>query len=275
MRLYIERLLAQELGILPTSLAVVAGVEAVSQDTTSFNWRDYHIRTLIVADALIPLDKKPKYRYRGLKRDSEGHLVIDRGVLVTDLRRAVEECFQVLQLKAWLVDEAQHMKQRASGRHLLDQMDTIKSIATLTRTLHVLIGNYELLDMSTVSGQLCWRSIDIEMPRYHLNTQAQVADFQEVLRSLQSYMPLLKPPDLVSRYEYFWEKSVGCIGVLKNWLARSLAVALEDKQSTLTLKQLKRHEMPTYKLRQLQQEINEGEKRRDAQRRGIVNNLQA
>jgi hypothetical protein len=43
----------------------------------------------------------------------------------------------------------------------------------------------------------------------------------------------------------------------------------------LTLKQLKRHEMPTYKLRQLQQEINEGEKRRDAQRRGIVNNLPA
>ena len=272
LRQFIEQMLTNELGPSTTSLAAVAGVEAVAHDT-SFNWRDYLSRSLIVADALLPHDKKLNYSYRGLRRDSTGHLLVDKSVLSTDLRRAVEECFQALRLRAWLVDEAQHTKKRVSGRKLIDQMDAIKSIATLTRTLHVLIGNYELLDMSTISGQLCWRSIDIEMPRYHIDTEKRVAEFQEVLRSLQSYMPVPKLPDLVKHYEYFWQKSVGCIGVLKNWLTRSLAAALEDNQSALTLKHLKLHELPAYKLRQLNLEISEGEKLRDARQRGVGNNL--
>jgi hypothetical protein len=273
MRRYIEQKLLHEFGGVGTTLAAVAGTEAVSQDASSFNWRDYYVRTLIVADALLPPDQKLNYNCRGLKRNSEGLLLIDRSILVTDLRRAVEICFQALRLKAWLVDEAQHTKQRVSGRSLLHQMDTIKSIATLTQTLHVLIGNYELLDMSAVSGQLCWRSIDIEMPRYHINTHTQIADYQEVLRSFQCYLPVKKTPDLASRYEYFWEKTVGCIGVLKNWLTRSLAAVLEDDKSTLTVGHLKRYQPTAYKLRQLDQEISEGEKLRDAQRRGAASNI--
>ena len=43
-----------------------------------------------------------------------------------DLRRAVEYCVRHRRPAAILVDEAQHLKKIASGRRLLDQLDTIK-----------------------------------------------------------------------------------------------------------------------------------------------------
>ena len=61
------------------------------------------------------------------------------------------------------MDEAQHLKKFASGRRLLDQMDILKSLASLTDTIHVLIGTYELLGLADLSAQLNRRSREIQV----------------------------------------------------------------------------------------------------------------
>ena len=72
-------------------------------------------------------------------------------------------------------------------------------------------------------------------------------------------MPLTGEPDLVAQAEYFYERSVGCVGVLKDWLTRALAVALENRQETLTMKVLEQQALPTRKLLRMAREIREGE----------------
>ncbi len=45
----------------------------------------------------------------------------------------------------------------------------------------------------------------------------------------------------MKRWEYCYVRSVGCVGILKDWLTRALASALIDHVKTLTLKMLQAH----------------------------------
>jgi hypothetical protein len=157
------------------------------------------------------------------------------------------------------VDEAQHFKRIASGHRLLDQMDTIKSLANLTGITHVLIGTYELLGFSQLSAQLDRRSCEIHFPRYHIDIPEEMLDFKRTLLTFQRHLPLKGEPDLLAQSEYFYERSVGCVGVLKDWLTRALATTLEDGQETFTKTVLEQQVSPTRKLLRMAREIREGE----------------
>ena len=43
---------------------------------------------------------------------------------------------------------------------------------------------------------------------------------------------------LLQHWPYFYERSIGCVGMLKDWLVRAIAAALADGQSVLTLARL-------------------------------------
>jgi hypothetical protein len=162
-------------------------------------------------------------------------------------------------LTAFIVDEAQHLKKVSGGRRLLDQMDCLKSLANLTQTVHVLVGTYELLGLTHLSAQLSRRSLDIHFPRYRPDDPAEVEAFQSVILTFQRYLPLKHEPDLIKHADYLYEGSVGCVGILKNWLNRALGLALATEQSTLTLAHLERTAEPMRKLLRLAREIKEGE----------------
>jgi hypothetical protein len=79
------------------------------------------------------------------------------------------------------------------------------------------------------------------------------------LLTFQRHLPITGEPDLVAQAEYFYERSVGCVGVLKDWLTRALATALDDGQPTLTNAVLERQALPNRKLLRMAREIREGE----------------
>ena len=177
------------------------------------------------------------------------------------MRRALEQALYYRRPIAFLMDEAQHLKKIAGGRRLLDQMDVLKSLASLTGIVHVLIGTYDLLGLANLSAQLNRRSIEIHFPRYQAENSQEWTVFQSALLTFQRHLPLAKEPDLVGHSEFIYERSVGCIGILKNWLGRALAAALEKSAETLTLQHLERSAEPLRKLLRMAREIQEGEKR--------------
>ena len=236
----------------------VAALEAVAPESGNFSWKDYYRRALLALDEPL-IDHKIAYGMAGFRRDGNGHLVIGHNVFATRLRWAMEQCLRYRRLTALIIDEAQHFKKMASGRRLLDQMDTLKSLAGMTNTVHVLIGTYELLSLANLSAQLSRRSIEICFPRYRPDDDKEIKAFKSVLLTFQRHLPLTEEPDLVGRYEYFYEQSVGCVGVLKNWLNRAFAAALEDDLVTLTHAHLEQHATPTRQLLRMAREIKEGE----------------
>ena len=58
------------------------------------------------------------------------------------------------------------------------------------------------------------------------------------MHSFVQRLPFPDPPDLAVDWEYLYERSVGCVGILKDWLVRAVAQALSRGTKTLSRRDL-------------------------------------
>lgn len=176
-----------------------------------------------------------------------------------ELRHALEQAIRHRRPAAVLIDEAQHFTKMASGRRLSDQLDCLKSLASLTGCVHVLVGTYELLPCRNLSAQLSRRSIDMHFRRYRADDLDDVIAFQRVLFSFQRHLPLPQEPELWRDWEFCYAHSMGCVGVLKDWFTRALATALEQGALTLTRADLEHSAWSVGQCEKMTQDMLEGE----------------
>ncbi len=221
----------------------IVGMEAIAPERGDFNWRDYYI------DALRAFDEPLIHRKISNPR------IDSRSVL----RVALESAIRQRRPLAFLVDEAQHLAKIAGGRKLQDQLDCVKSLAIRTQTVHVLAGTYDLLILRQLSGQLSRRTRHIHFARYRADTVEDVRDFQNVLWNFQIRMPLAAEPDLLRHWEFCYERSLGCVGLLKEWLTRALATGLAQKTPQVTLRQLEQQALSLADCQKIATEMLEGE----------------
>lgn len=262
LRLRIEQKLIQSyLPILETNRGrmPVVGIEAVAPESRNFSWKDYYTRALVALEEPL-IDHKFDYSVRGIYRNSSGQVVIEPKVVAPALRRALEQALRHRLPDIFFVDEAQHMGKMASGHKLQDQLDCLKSLSNMTGILHGLLGTYELLTFRNLSAQLSRRSVDIHFRRYRADLQEDIQAFKSVILTFQRQMPLEESPDLVIHWEYCYERTLGCVGILKNWLTRALSDALEEGAATITVKHLERRAWSVAQCQKMFKEIQEGEK---------------
>lgn len=262
LRLYVEqKLIEQALPLLESDRGhvPVVSVEAVAPESRNFNWKDHFTRCLIALEELL-IDYKFDYGVRGISHDNFGKINFGSKVSVADLRRALENSLIHRRPAVFFIDEAQHFSKMASGQKLQNQLDCLKSIANITGVLHCLLGTYELLTFRNLSGQLSRRSVDIHFRRYCADDPEDVKAFKSVLWTFQQHMPLAETPDLVSHWEYFYERTLGCVGILKNWLTRVLKDALDRNAATVTLKDFQQRAWSVAQCQRMFQENQEGER---------------
>jgi hypothetical protein len=237
----------------------VVGIEAVAPESRYFNWKEYYTRALITLEEPL-IDHKFDYGVRGISRDNFGKISVESKVVAPALRRALENALIHRHPDVFFVDEAQHFGKVASGYKLQDQLDCLKSLANMTGILHCLLGTYELLTFRNLSGQLSRRSVDIHFRRYCADSLEDVQAFKSVLLTFQQHLPLAETPNLVDRWEYFYERTLGCIGTLKDWLTRALKDALDQEATTITLKDLQKRALSVAQCQKMLKEIQEGER---------------
>jgi hypothetical protein len=86
-----------------------------------------------------------------------------------------------------------------------------------------------------------------------------VRDFQNVLWNFQIRMPLAAEPDLLRHWEFCYERSLGCVGLLKEWLTRTLAAGLAQKTPQVTLRLLEQQALSMADCQKIATEMLEGE----------------
>lgn len=234
----------------------VVSVEAVAPESGTFSWRDHFKRLLVEMD-------EPLIEY---KQDLQAGFVAMRSPArpkptTAEYRYGVEQALRFRRPAAVMIDEAQHLAKIGSGRRLLDQLDVIKSIANRTQTVHVLYGTYDLLAFRNLNGQLSRRSIDVHFPRYRAECAGDRKAFISVLRSFAQQLPLAETPDLMADWEFLYERSIGCVGVLKQWLLRALSSALRRGDTTLSHRCLDSHALSFPQVDKILSEASEGEMR--------------
>lgn len=248
---------ALEEGAPDPALLPVVTVEATPPESGSFSWRSYFKRLLLeMNEPLVDY----KRRMNPVDRTAQTMPLFpnDRGV-TADYHYAVEQALRYRRPRAILIDEAQHLFALASGRRLEDQLNVLKSLANRSNTVHVLCGTYELLRIRNLSGQLSRRSIDIHFPRYDMAKAADRHTFAKILQTFGEQMPLPEPPDLIRFWEYLYERSIGCVGILKDWLVKGLSVAIRQSAPTLTLPHLEKHALSVAQCDRLIEEAARGE----------------
>jgi len=238
---------------------VAALVEVMLTAAGKFDWADLYIRLLAALnEPLIENKIDPIIQQDMFSRDMQ--MVHQKRVELRKLRHAVESCLSYRKVRAVLFDEAHHLKKVAvSGRSLLDQMDTLKSLANATNVPMVLFGTYELLGLMELSDQLCRRSTCFHFRRYRFDSEADVSSFGGVLRTFLVNLPLKKEPALTNDLEYFYTHSLGCVGLLKTWLYKALVAALEDGERQSFGKYLHRQRLAGSELTTILHRILEGE----------------
>jgi hypothetical protein len=114
-----------------------------------------------------------------------------------------------------------------------------------------------------LNGQLSRRCLPVHFPRYQLRREEDCIEFQAALLALLHKVPLNCDADTLvgSYWLYFYECSIGCIGVLKDWLLRAVSTALDEGQDTLTLDWLQDHASPVDIYRQMALDATEGEQK--------------
>jgi energy-coupling factor transporter ATP-binding protein EcfA2 len=254
----ITELMLSELEADPGRLPYVS-IEAMAPETGVFNWKEHFRRILVnMEEAFIDFRAIPVLP--APKPDSSWFHTPKSMGMSSRLRYTVEQALSYRRPKAVFLDEAQHLAKMPTGRRLLDQLDVLKSIASRTRTVHVLVGTYDLLFFRNLSGQLSRRSVSLHFPRYRLERDEDVEVFRNTLLTFQQQIPLEQPPDLTTRWQFLYERSIGCVGVLKEWLSRALARALRENRATLTQEHLECAALSAAQCQQMLTEARAGER---------------
>jgi hypothetical protein len=243
--------LEQDRGRIP-----VVGVEAIAPESGRFCWSDHFKRLLVAMNEPLTECKRDEETLYAKRCSTFGSKST-----TAEYRHAVEQALRFRRPAAVLIDEAQHLSKMASGRRLLDQLDVIKSIANQTRIVHVLFGTYDLLSFRNLNGQLSRRSLDVHFPRYRAESASDRQIFVNVLRSFASQMPMPEPPDLAREWELLYERSMGCVGILKQWLTRTLHSVLRRGVNTIGQQDLEAQALSVLQCEKILSETAEGESR--------------
>lgn len=179
-----------------------------------------------------------------------------------EMRNAVEYAFALLQVKVVFVDEAQHLLAADAGRKPTAQLDWLKALTNRTNVLHVLVGNFDLYECCHLNGQAVRRMRDQHFSRYHLDTQKECEEFVGALRSLLECVPLtVDVPTLLTHWRWFGEWSVGCVGILGDWIVETVDALWTEGETTLTIEALARHALQPDQRARLEMEARTGENR--------------
>jgi AAA domain len=182
-----------------------------------------------------------------------------------DLREGAQAAMYRHGVRVIFLDEAHHLlmaRDGTQGSTLQEQLEWLKSLSQ-TGILYVLVGTYDLFNFGKLNGQIGRRCLPVHFPRYQLEREADCVAFQSALLELLRRVPLECPAErwVTDHWLYFYECSVGCIGVLKEWLLRAVSAALDDDASRLSLDCVQDYALHVDIYRQMALDAYEGEQR--------------
>ena len=181
-----------------------------------------------------------------------------------DMRDAVIYAFALLRVKVVFVDEAQHLMSVDTPHKPTSQLDWLKTLTNRTNVLHVLAGNFDLYDFCHLNGQAGRRMRDLFFPRYHLDNEVACGEFVGALRTLLEQVPLIVDiAGLLTHWRWFGEWSLGCIGVLSDWIVETVDALYRQGATTLPIDALQKHALPPGLRARMESEARAGEFKMD------------
>jgi hypothetical protein len=177
-----------------------------------------------------------------------------------EMRDAAMYALDLLKVKAVCIDEAQHLMQADAAQKPSIQLDWLKSLTNQSQLLYILVGNFSLYDFCHLNGQLARRVREEQFCRYHLDRQDDAVEFTSALKALLEQVPLqVNIPEMLTHWKWFGEWSIGCIGILSDWVVETASTLCRAGETMLTLEALAKHALKPAQRLKLETEARTGE----------------
>lgn len=199
-------------------------VIASAPEGVAFDWRDFYRRALReLAEPEVEAKRAiPEYR------DGAAEPATRLRATLADLRHSLEVTLRRRQTRALLIDEAPHLASSGSARRLLQQLDVVKSLADASGATIVLAGTYELLRFRHLNAQLSRRCQEVHLGRYRASIPEDLEAWRGVVATFEAGLPVPVARSLLEAWEELYERSLGCVGILKSWLLHAVQVAASE-----------------------------------------------
>lgn len=212
----------------------------------------------ITLDAEKDFDWK-RYYLAILKALDDPFLERRKKATVLELQEAVESAIKHRRVEVIIIDEAQHLAKASKGANLQNQMDKLKHFQNELKVSHVLVGTYDMDSFRKVNAQLACRAVEVHFSRYDARDEADKNDFRSVVWTFQRQLPVPKEPVLLEHWKLLYDRTFGCVGLLKELLKRALAQALREGADTVTEDHLLRASLSKTTLQLEWETIKDGE----------------
>jgi tRNA A37 threonylcarbamoyladenosine biosynthesis protein TsaE len=177
-----------------------------------------------------------------------------------EVRDAVIYALEVAHVRAICVDEAQHLMHSDAVQRPGVQLDWLKSLTNRANLLYILVGNFSLYDFCHLNGQAARRMRDEHFARYHLTQQEECENFIGALKALLLQVPLqVDIPEMLQQWQWFFEWSIGCVGILSDWVVETVSSLCRAGKTTLTIEELTKHALKPDQRFRLETEARTGE----------------
>jgi energy-coupling factor transporter ATP-binding protein EcfA2 len=234
------------------SMVPILGTLAVADGAKKFGWkRLWNDGNAGLNDPFLEArswrtSSDPKARYA------------NESITVAVAREAFEHELRLRKTRAWAIDEAQHLLLGGSAGAVGDQFDVLKSVSQVTPVKLVLCGTYQLPKLLSYSGQVMRRSATVTLAPYDLASASDRREFAGVCKALLAHLPGDSELDPMAYVEDLFFGTLGCVGVLKDWMARAWAHS-HFKSKPLTMDDFKATRLPAETLISMHDEIVAGE----------------
>lgn len=222
-------------------------------------------KPVVIVEAATTLNGRFSMKHFTLRALEElAHPLVDehgkqirRGDSETQLRLKLEKSIQYRNTRYLIVDEAHHMLRTSSTRLAADALDSLKCLANTTGVVLVLAGGYELFTTGLVSAHLNGRMRVIEFSRYRSNEQDE-RQFLGIMKGLDDHLPWRKGQSLLAHREFIKMGTLGCLGLLLQWVNAALCEMAARGERALDLSHFQETRFEE-QIRIIAQEIEAGE----------------
>jgi hypothetical protein len=214
---------------------------AVASGFRQFDWKLLYMSGLMqLGDPFAHLRNQPGSAAARMALQAE---LDHRRNTTSVLRDRLETELRLRTTRIWGIDEAQHAVFGGKAGRPGDQFDVFKSLAQRTKTKLLLLGPEQLEAHLLTSAQLARRSVTVHFNRYHFDRQDEADEFASICACFLHGMELRGVPQVDQEtLGLLYQGTLGCVGILKNWMERALAHCLErhsdPEQASLVLDDL-------------------------------------
>jgi len=228
-------------------------IEAKRPEVGEYNWKTYFDQGMRGL-AEPGLGRKTNIN-EALARIRSGNRGYTYRVMTTsEMREMYEQAMDQQRPIATLIDEAQSIGHCNSGDRRMANMDVVKGLSNSGRTVYVLFGTYEARNMLRNTAQLARRVHVIDFGRY-IDTELDQGEFLSIAQAITTEVGFKMDEDVATDWAYFYNYTLGCAGILSQWLARALAHAYKNNHLHIERKDLEAVRLSDLNLQAIASEI--------------------